>query len=485
MEDVKAGEKVFNQKLKGISTIIGCIMANIILGNSLIWLYLTEKEDNYFENKLKLKKYIVSLILTASNFTKLFFSFFTRYNNIRIYIFISFLLLILSHSLLYMFNIKSISIIFFFSFILYGVGIGFPYHQLLINSCLHFINKKPLILIIYRISFNVSPLLYYLFYSNNKKILSNGSEIIIFYLICNIIITLISFDYLRECLNNKNENNEQSLLIKNELEYSITDITNNTDRVSNISESSTNLNKRHKILFPGENDNVTGVFISKRQSIISVLNDKNIYFIIIFFFCAMFLTVEKIHKIKVENLFIFFISLFISNLIMNFILTKSQVPSIILRLSPFLVHTLIIIFHSFNSKKEEYSTKIEIILVATSYSVQYCVIHPLLKKIYGEKNAVFFSDFITNFASNSRWIVVFFDEIRNSVRILSLVIMLISLLFINSKTFDFNANSKKKNLGIELKERNNIEDNINNKEEEENEVEDPLAIVDVKSDVEE
>ena len=97
----------------------------------------------------------------------------------------------------------------------------------------------------------------------------------------------------------------------------------------------------------------------------------------------MFLTVEKIYKINEENIFLFFVAIFISRVIIYFILEKIQVPSIILRLSPFLVHALIIIFHSFNSKKEEYSTKIEIILVGVSYSVQYCVIHPLLKKIYG------------------------------------------------------------------------------------------------------
>ena len=139
MEDIKSTDKLISNNVKGVLTLIGCIMANILIGNSLIWLYLPEKADYYFEDILKTKKLIVSVILTSSNVTKLFFSFYTKYNNIRIYIFISFLLLILSHSLLYMFNIKSVSII---SFILYGIGIGFPFHQLVINSCLHFINKK-------------------------------------------------------------------------------------------------------------------------------------------------------------------------------------------------------------------------------------------------------------------------------------------------------------------------------------------------------
>lgn len=478
MEDLKSGEKVINQKLKGICTIIGCILANAIIGNSIIWLYLPEKVDYYFDNKLKTKKIIVSLILTFSNCTKLFFSFFTKYNNIRIYIFISFLLLILSHSLLYMFIIKYVSII---SFILYGIGIGFPFHQIVINSCLHFINKKPLILLIIKISFNISPILYYLSFVNSKTISPYGSEIIIFYLIMSIIITLISFDYLRECLINKDESNEHSYLIKNELEYSITDITNNTERQSNRSENSMNLNKSETNIFPGENDNVTGVFLSKKQLIISVLKDKNIYFIIFYFSCSMFLTVEKIYKINVENIFIFLISLFISKISIDYVLTNNQIPSIILRLSPIFVHFLIIIFHSIILKKEELSTKIEIILVTISYSVQYSVLHPLLKKIYGEKNAIFFRDFVINFASSSRWFVIIFDNIRNSVRILIIVFMLILLLFIRIEPFDFNRNSKRKNLGIELKERN--EEEYSNKEEEK-EMEDPMAIVDVKSDVE-
>ena len=309
MEDLKPGEKILNKKIKGVSSIIGCILTNIIIGNSLIWLYLPEKADFYFvEDKLKTKKLIVSIILTFSNLTKLFFSFFTKYNNIRIYIFLSFLLLILSHSLLYMFNIKSVSIV---SFILYGIGVGLPYHQLITNSCLHFINKKALILLINQISFNISPLLYFFFYLNTKTISPDGSEIIIFYLIFNIIVTLISFDYLRECLNDKNEPNEQSFLIKNELEYSITDITNTTDRISNKSENSININKKGKNYFPGENENVAGVFISKRQTLISVLKDKNIYFIIIFFSCATSNTIynfdtRAIFYTRFNNYFSFF-----------------------------------------------------------------------------------------------------------------------------------------------------------------------------------
>ena len=478
MEDLKPGEKIINQKLKGVSTIIGCILTNIILGNSLIWLYLPEKTDYYFNDKIKEKKIIVSILLTFSNVTKLFFSFFTKYNSIRIYIFISFLLLILAHSLLYMFNIKLVSIV---SFILYGFGVGLPYHQLIINSCLHFINKKELILLINQISLNISPLLYYIFYSNTKTISPNGSEIIIFYLIINLIVTFISFDYLRECLSDKNEPNEQSFLIKNELEYSITDLTNNTERISNKSENSININKKEKNYFPGENENIAGIFVSKRQILISVLKDKNIYFLILFFSCAMFLTVEKIYKINFENLNIFYLSLFISRIIIYYILKKYQIPSIILMLGTFFIHTLIIIFHSFNTKQEEYSKNIEIILVSLSYSVQYCVIIPLLKKIYGEKNAVFLGDFVINFSSASRWLVLFF-ELNNTKRILFLVFMIIFLLFINYKTFNFNIDSKKPNFGIELKERNKIENDVN--ENEENEIEDALAIVDVKSDVE-
>ena len=481
MNEIKAGEKIINQKIKGVITIIGNIITNIIIGNALIWLYLPEKADYHIDNnKIKTKKLIVSLILTFSNLTKLFFSFFTKYNNIRIYICLSFLLLILSHSLLYMFTIKFVSII---SFVLYGIGVGFPFHQLTINSCIHFIEKKSLILLINKTSYNISPLLYYFFFSNTKTILPNGSEIIIFYLFMNLITTSISYDYLKECRTDKDEPAEKSLLIKNELEYSITDITNNTERNSNASENSINLNKKEKNFFPGENENVAGVFISKRKSIIAVLKDKNIYFIILFFFCAMYLTVEKIHKINIENFNLFLWVLFISKIIIYYILEKVQIPSIILRLAPFFVHTFIIFIHSFHSKSLEYTTKIEIVLMSISYSVQYCAINPLLKRIYGEKNAVFFTDFVINFASSSRWIVFFFD-IRNSVRILVLLLMLIFLLFISTKTFEFNADSKKKNLGIELKDKNNVEENNNNEKEDENEIEDALAIVDVKSDIE-
>jgi hypothetical protein len=475
MKEVKVKVKVINQKLKGISTIIGSIIANIIIGNSLIWLYLPEKADYYFEDKSKSKALIVSLILTFSNFTKLCFSFYTKYQNIRIYLVFSFLFLILSHSLLYMFNIKSISII---SFILYGIGIGIPFHQIVINSSLHFINKKPLILLINKISYNISPLLYYFFFANTETISPNGTEIIIFYLVCAIIASSMSFDYIRECLIDKNDSNEQSLLIKNELEYSITDITANTDRISEQSETSINLNKKNKNFFPGENDNVRGVFLSKRQSIIAVLKDKNIYFILVFFFLSIFLTVEKINKINIDEIYLFYITTFVSRVLLYLIFEKITMPSIILKLSPVILHTLIIIFHN---KNYTYSTKIEIILVSICYSLTYCIIHPLLKKIYGEKNTVFFGDFVLNIASNSRWIIVFISDIRNSAKVLLLVFMLISLLFISTKTFDFSSDSKRKKNEIELEEKNDDEEND---KQEEDEIEDALAIVDVKSDVE-
>ena len=482
MNELKVAEKVINQKIKGIITIIGNVLTNLIIGNAFIWLYLPEKTDYYFEDKTKTKKLIVSLILTFSNLSKLYFSFYTKYKNVRIYIFLSFFLLILSHSLLYMFTIRFVAYI---SFILYGIGVGFPFHQLAINSCIHFIEHKPLILFINKISYNISPLIYLFFFSNTQTISPTGSEIILFYLILCIITTSISFDYLTECRTDNNEPAEKSFLIKNELEYSITDITKNTDRNTFKSENSINVNKgeRYYFLDENENENVKGVFMSKRKSIISILKDKNIYFIIFFFTSTMFLTVEKIYKININNINLFLLVLFISKTIIFFILSKIQVPSIILRIAPLFINALIIIIHSFHSS-HEYYTKIEIILVSISYSVNYTVIHPLLKKIYGEKNAIFFSDFVINVASASRWAILFVDNIRNSVRILVLVFMIISLLFISTKTFEFNADSKNKNAGVELQDKNNIDDNINDKKESENEIEDALAIVDVKSDIE-
>ena len=131
-----------------------------------------------------------------------------------------------------------------------------------------------MILLINKTCYNISPLLYYFFFSNTKTILPNGSEIIIFYLFLNLITTSISYDYLKECRTDKNEPAEKSLLIKNELEYSITDITNNTERNSIASENSINLNKNKKIFLTGENENVEGIFKSKRKSMIAVLKDN-------------------------------------------------------------------------------------------------------------------------------------------------------------------------------------------------------------------
>jgi hypothetical protein len=56
---------------------------------------------------------------------------------------------------------------------------------------------------------------------------------------------------------------------------------NTTERGSNHSEDSIKLEKNEKI-FLDENENINRVFISRRQSIISVFSNKNIYLIILF-----------------------------------------------------------------------------------------------------------------------------------------------------------------------------------------------------------
>ena len=483
----KSNLNVINQNLKAISTLLGNIIMNLVIGNSLIWLYLSEKTNLNFESRPnqnintvnpinKSRNIILSLIFTFSNITKLNFTIFSKYSNIRIYIIFSLLPIIIAHSLLYMFQIKFTSIL---AFIIYGIGIGFPYHQLIINTNLHFINKKFYILLINKFFYYISPLLYLLFFQKYGNDISPiGSEIIIFYLFLMAICSLMSFDYLRECRTEKIESNEQSLLIKNELEFSISDMTGTTERGSGISENSINLEKKDKI-FLNENENINRVFISKKQTIITVFNNKNIYLIILFFFSANFLTFEKIYMIKSDDIFFFLLILLISNIIMYIIFSKTQVPPIILKLMPLFFHILIIIYHTFNSKKEGFSKKIELFLVTLSYSLQYNIPMPLLKKIYGEKNAIFFSSLLITLSTLSRWIFIFINNVRNSLRVLFVVFMIVLLLFINTDAFNFNANNKRKNLGIELEDKTEDRD-----EEKETEIENVCDIADVKSDIE-
>lgn len=488
----KKDKNIINNNLKAITTLIGDIIMNLIIGNGLIWLYLPETinlnldikinqnmqqiNNNFTSNKSR--KLIITLILTFSNITKLYFTIFTKYSNIRIYIIFSLLPIIISHSLLYMFQIKFTTII---AFIIYGVGIGFPYHQLITNTNLHFINNKFKVLLINKICYHISPLIYLIFFKKYGNIISPvGSEIIIFYLICAIICALISYDYLRECRNEKYESNEQSLLIKNELEFSIADMTGNAERGSEQSENSMNLEKKNKI-FMNENENINKVFISKKQSFISAFKDKNIYLIILFLFSANFLTYEKIYAIKSENIFFFLLIIFISNVIIFIIMAKTQLPPLILKLIPLFIHTLIIIYHTFNSKKETFSNKLELFLVSLSFTIQINFILPIARKIYGEKYAVFFSSLILILSSTSAWIFLFIDKIRNSLRILIAVFMILLLLFISMNAFNFNDNKKRNKFGIELQSKDDDEDK--NKEKE-NSIEDVCDIADVKSDVE-
>ena len=484
----KPDNKILNPKFKAFLSLIGNILMNIVIGNSLIWLYLPETinfnmylkpnqniaEDNPFN---KTRKLILFLILTFSNVTKLIFTTYTKYNSIRIYIIYSLLLIIISHSLLlYMFQIKLTSIV---AFILYGIGIGFPYHQLVINTNLHFITKKFYIILINKICYHASPLLYLMFFQHYGKTFSPiGSEIIIFYLILLFICTPISFDYLRDCHNKKNGSYEQNLLIKNELEFSISDMTETTERSSGTSESSVKLEKKEKILL-SENENINRAFLSKRKNIISVLKHKNIYLIILFYFSANFLTFEKIYMIKSDDISLFLLIVFISNLIIYTIFSKTQMPPLILRLLPLFAHILIIIYHKYNSRKENFINKIELFLVSLSYVFQHNIPLYLMKKIYGEKNAICFSSLLITLSNLSLWIFVYIDGVRNSFRILILVFMILLLLFINTDAFNFNEENNRQKLGIELEDK----DDESKNEEKENEIEDVCGIADVKSDI--
>ena len=487
----KKDDSILNPNVKAISTLIGNIIMNLIIGNSLVWLYLPEIVNinlgvktniNQDINQInptsnKSRRIILCLILTFSDITKLNFTIFTKYGNIRLNIIFSLLPLFISHSLLYMFQLKYTNIL---AFIIYGIGIGFSYHQLIVNTKFHFIINKLYIVLISKICYHISPLLYFIFFKLYGSIISPiGSEIIIFYLICLVICSLLSFDYLKECRNEKNESKEQGLLIKNELEFSISDMTETTDRGSGQSDNSVNLEKSNKI-FLNENENINRVFISKRQSFISVFNDKNIYLIILFFFSANFLTYEKIYNIKSEDIFFFLLMVLFSNVIIFIILAKTQLHSLILRLVPLFVHILIIIYHTFNSKKESFSSKLELFLVCLSYAIQNNFLTPLLKKIYGEKSSIFFSSLVLVLSSSSRWIFLFITSVRNSLRILFVVFMILLLLFINTDVFNFNEDKKRNKFGIELQNKDDDEKT----EEKEYDVKDICDITDVKSDVE-
>ena len=78
------------------------------------------------------------------------------------------------------------------------------------NTSLHFINIKFYILLISKICYNISPLLYFFIFKKLSDIVSPiGGEIIIFYLVILIICSIISFDYIRECRKDQIESNEQ------------------------------------------------------------------------------------------------------------------------------------------------------------------------------------------------------------------------------------------------------------------------------------
>ena len=107
-------------------------------------------------------------------------------------------------------------------------------------------------------------------------------------------------------------------------------------------------------------------------------------------------------------------------------------PPLLLKLIPLFTHILIIIYHTSNSRKENFSNKIELFLVSLSYTFQLNVPLYLMKKIYGEKNAIFFSCLLINLSNLSIWIFLFVESVRNSLRILIALFMILLVLFINT-----------------------------------------------------
>lgn len=261
-------------KSKGYLVVIGGILTNIIIGNSMHWLSFVSFYLKYYNNEIQFTYedtqfsntdiysqqnvqnnrniyLILCLVFIFSNMSNALSPFFTKRTNIRTVLFISFFLIICSYSLLYFItNNYSLTII---AFILYGIGIGLPYSACTQNIWKYFQTRRNLISLVNVISYATSAPLFN--WICNRMLMSQqpfNNQVKAFIWVCNIvytllgvIITVISFDYLQERNEKSNNKDKTKRLLDNSNESEGVVISRTMTHSKNRSLNDQEFNMKH------------------------------------------------------------------------------------------------------------------------------------------------------------------------------------------------------------------------------------------------
>ena len=455
---------------KSYTTVILGGLTYLILGNSITWLYLSYNytdnlhiNDNY-EISL-FTKIFTSLIITFYALTNFIQSIFNKYKNIRIYLIITYILIVITYLILNQYADKKI---YYLIAIIYGISLGISYYPVLQNSKFHFIKSKKNILFFYTICFNISPCVFYFL---NRKFKSNVLNIYVS-LGIGILSCFLSHDYLTEYYPYI-ENIEEKRFINNELEYSSEELLepdrNSTD--SKTSSKTDAFNQRRETQVFKSNEIAKYLNNPKIKNISFIFKNHRIYCIGLFYFIFTFISVKNVFDINYENIGTFLIA---SSLIKIALYLVSN----IFNENKFIFHILSIvaiilqflIYYNKNLNKHEYMD-INIIIKGYTYSFVNFSVFFLIKKIYGDENNKLLSNGIIILSSLTKLLVVLLygKHLNKYVSFGLVIISGVLLSFIKLTQFDYNRESNQ-DEGIELEEQNDDEDRI--------------SINDVKSDIE-
>ena len=454
---------------KSYTTVILGGLTHLILGNSITWLYLSYYyTDNFHiddKNEVSLlTKIFTSLVITFYSLTNFLQSIFNKYKNVRIYLILTYVLLLATYLILNQYADKKI---FYLMGIMYGISLGISYYPLLQNATYHFIKLKKRIILFYIICFNISPCVFYFL---NRKFKSKELNIYIS-LGIGILSFFLSYDYLSEYYPYI-ENTEEKRFINNELEYNSEELLE-SDRNSTDSKTSSKtdaFNERRPTQVFKSNEIVKYLYNPKIKNISFIFKNNRIYYISLFYFIFTFIAVKNVYDINFEYIGSFLIASSLIKIILHIIsniFNENKFIFHILSVAAIILQLLIYFDHSFGKKE---FMEIKIISKGYIYSFVDFSVFFLINKIYGNENNKLISNGIVVFCSLTKLLVVLlYDKTLNKYINLCLVIIAgVLLSFINLKQFNYKRDSSQEE-GIELEEQNDDEDR--------------LAIDDVKSDI--
>lgn len=454
-------EEKSRSNIKRNLTLIGAIISNLLLGNSLSWLYTVYSYHSYISEKIPNLNEIynmifISLTITCHYISNFIINLFDSHKNIRIYLFISFSLMTISQAiLLYIPNIILICL----GFAIYGIGTGISIYPLIKNITLHFFekdsNSSSKIKFLLKSCYYLSPLIFHFY--NKFMIRKNNVDSFLFfniilYMGLGILSIILSFDYVRECLVEETDEKKKDQLIYEFLEdqsiesrsrQSESSASGSQRRVSTFSTSSRASNRTdlNKMVGQKNNSMKNFKFEQKLQKIFFVINSFNFYLIVLFFTIMMLESFYIIYDLEMDLLQYFICFLSILRIIL---------PKIIVKLSFKQVGFIIIVIQILLCLYSKYGEKVhnqELLMtfgISLNYSILTIILTPLSNQLYGNEINLVMESIIKAICNLSCWIKVlcvylYHNNFSFDITIIPLILSIPILMTVDVSPFCYNV----------------------------------------------